>query len=110
MLPRNRARGAFRSPPPRKGPTADGLTQRFFSSGITPPLFLSFSRKNEFQKMTVRRGLNAYAASSLDTCTGYFGFHSRAIFCASPLCAEVASAPVVGGIASIVGTRDAGRQ
>ena len=27
-----------------------------------------------------------------------------------PLCARVASAPVVGSIASIVGTRDAGRQ
>jgi len=50
------------------------------------------------------------AANNLDTCTGYFGFHSRASFCASPLCAEVASPPVVGGIASIVGTRDAGRQ
>ena len=52
----------------------------------------------------------AYTANNLDTCTGYLGFHSRAIFCASAICAEVASAPVVGGIASIVGTRDAGRQ
>ena len=30
-----------------------------------------------------------YAANNLDTCTGYFGFHSRASFCASAICAGV---------------------
>ena len=29
------------------------------------------------------------AASNLDTCTGYLGFHSRASFCASAICAGV---------------------
>ena len=31
----------------------------------------------------------AYAANNLDTWTGYFGFHSRASFCASAIWAGV---------------------
>ena len=34
------------------------------------------------------------AASNLDTCTGYLGFHSRASFCASAICAGVILAAI----------------